>query len=94
MVLEYFLKRTQRGDKRMVQCSEKQSQASAGRAEYENGSKGNAWKRKNGICKDGAGSRRSQAGEQEESWESPVELNWVQRKRRHTEICMRVKMKH
>lgn len=78
----------------MVQRSEKQSQASAGRAQYEKGRKQSVWKRKSGICKDGVGSRRSQAGEQEESWESPVELNWVQRKRRHTEICMRGKRKH
>lgn len=53
----------------MVQRSEKQSQASAGRAQYEKGRKQSVWKRKSGICKDGVGSRRSQAGEQEESWE-------------------------
>lgn len=65
----------------MVQYSEKESQASAGRAEYENGKKKKCLEQEKWDLQRWGGSRRSQA-EQEESWESPVELKGVQRKRR------------
>lgn len=85
MVLEYFLKRTERAKEIKGWCSALKSNPSypgtvQGELSKDNGRKGGVWKRKNGSAK--MGLRRRKAGE-EESWESPGEFKGVQRKRRH-----------